>query len=64
MVEREIGKSRTAREKENRLVKIGRYLALFSLRRTFFFFFFFKENANSFLSFVGSKARRKVIVTY
>lgn len=61
MVEREIGKSRTAREKENRLVKIGRYLALFSLR---LFFFFFKENANSFLSFVGSKARRKVIVTY
>lgn len=64
LIEREIGKSRTAREKENRLVKIGRYLALFSLRRTFFFFFFFKENANSFLSFVGSKARRKVIVTY
>lgn len=52
MVEREIGKSRTAREKENRLVKIGRYLALFSLRRTKLFCFFFlkKTQIHFFLS--------------
>lgn len=56
MVEREIGKSRTAREKENRLVKIGRYLALFSLRRTFFFFFFLKKTQIHF--FLSLEAKR------